>query len=147
NGNGRGPWTGLFGVAVVALLAGCGSGDGHSAPGFVASTGTKQQAVTTYVQPIDFHLPSVYYDLPDLEQRLARYVADVNAIYARGTVRQFELGRIYRRDLPSPASASESTVPLVGNYPVGVIVDADVPPGGSSGVGLAGGQVADRQGE
>jgi hypothetical protein len=101
----------------------------------------------TYVHPIDFHIPSVWYDLPDINQRLQRYVDDINVIYARGTVLQFTLGQIHRRDAPSPTVSSLTKVPLVGAYTVAVFVDANIGSVGSSYGGAAGWQVPGREGQ
>jgi hypothetical protein len=137
----------LASIASVTLAVGCAPNDVHTERGTKVQTATSAQAVATYVSPVDFHVPSVWYDLPDIRERLTRYVDDVNVVFARGTVRQFTLRDIYRRDLPVPTSSQATKVPLVGDYARAVFMDTNIGPFGLSNGGSAGYQVSGRAGQ
>ncbi|WNG51593.1 hypothetical protein F0U60_51275 [Archangium minus] len=101
----------------------------------------------SYVHPIDFHIPSGWCGLSDINQRLQRYVNDVNVIYARGTNLRFSLGQIHCRDAPMPTTTRNSTVPLVGAYTFAAFIDANIGSRDHSHGGQSGYQIPEREGK
>lgn len=133
------------GVA-LAILAAC-DGTEKTVPVPPPPPPMEVALVDTFTHPIDFYIPSIWYDRPDTSARLAKYVDDINVIFAKSTKKRFSLGSVVRRDLPAPTQAQSTTVPLVGVYHYAVMPDSDIGSLGVSNGGSAGGQVEGREGQ